>query len=117
MEHCLSCNSTLKTGEKECWACSAVVAEKNPKTSLHARFQTVIKVLFIMFAVLTPLALVLPLLTPVGVKTQVTRIVSPALARVIGEASGVKYVVQEALFAPTVVTKWPVETVAVPEPV
>ena len=65
----------------------------------------------------TPLALVLPLLTPVGVKTQVTRIVSPALARVIGEASGVKYVVQEALFAPTVVTKWPVETVAVPEPV
>jgi hypothetical protein len=60
MEHCMSCNSTLKVGEKECWACSAVVAEKNPKTSLHARFQTVIKFLFIMFAVLTPLALVLP---------------------------------------------------------
>ena len=60
MEHCLSCNSTLKVGEKECWACSAVVAEKKPKKSLHSRFQSVIKVLFIMFAVLTPLALVLP---------------------------------------------------------
>lgn len=60
MEHCLSCNSTLKKGEKECWACTAIVPEQNPKTSLHARFQAVIKLLFIMFAVLTPLALVLP---------------------------------------------------------
>lgn len=60
MEHCASCNSTLKVGEKECWACSAVVPEKNPKTSMHSRFQTAINVLFIMFAVLTPLALVLP---------------------------------------------------------
>lgn len=50
----------MKVGEKECWACSAVVAEKTPKTSLHARFHTVINVLFIMFAVMTPLALVLP---------------------------------------------------------
>jgi hypothetical protein len=60
MEHCMSCNSTLKADEKECWACSAMVAEKNPKTSMHARFQTAINFLFIMFAVLTPLALVLP---------------------------------------------------------
>jgi hypothetical protein len=60
MEHCRSCNSTLKVGEKECWACSAIVLEKNPKTSLHTRFHGVINVLFIMFAVLTPLALVLP---------------------------------------------------------
>ena len=60
MEHCGSCNSTLKVGEKECWACSAIVPEKNPKTSMHQRFHSVINVLFIMFCVLTPLALVLP---------------------------------------------------------
>jgi hypothetical protein len=60
MEHCMQCNSTLKPEEKECWACSAIVPEKNPKASMHTRFHTVINVLFIMFAVLTPLALVLP---------------------------------------------------------
>jgi hypothetical protein len=60
MEHCASCNSTLKVGEMVCWACSANVAIKNPKTSLHTRFQSVINVLFIAFCVLTPLALVMP---------------------------------------------------------
>jgi hypothetical protein len=60
MEHCTSCNSTLKVGEKVCYACQAVVPEKNPKASLHSRFHSVINVLFIMFAVITPLALVLP---------------------------------------------------------
>jgi hypothetical protein len=60
MEHCGSCNATLKVGEKECWGCSAVVPEKEPKTTMHQRFHTLINVLFIMFAVLTPLALVLP---------------------------------------------------------
>jgi hypothetical protein len=60
VEHCGSCNSTLKVGEMVCWACSANVQEKNPKTSMHTRFHTVINVLFIVFAVLTPLALVLP---------------------------------------------------------
>jgi hypothetical protein len=37
-----------------------MVPEKNPQTSLHQRFHTIINVLFIMFAVMTPLALVLP---------------------------------------------------------
>ena len=60
MEHCGSCNATLKVGEKECWGCSAVVTEKESKTSIHKRFHTLINVLFIFFAVLTPLALVLP---------------------------------------------------------
>ncbi len=60
MEHCGSCNATLKAGEKECWGCSAAVLEKNPKTTMHQRFHSLINVLFIMFAVLTPLALVLP---------------------------------------------------------
>ena len=60
MEHCTSCNSTLKPEEKECWACSAVVQSKIPKSSMHTRFQSVINILFWMFCVITPLALVLP---------------------------------------------------------
>jgi len=36
------------------------VPEKRNATSMHSRFQTLINILFIMFAVLTPLALVLP---------------------------------------------------------
>ena len=56
----MSCNSTLKPEETECWACSALVPEKSVKTSLHTRFASIINVLFIMFAVITPLALVLP---------------------------------------------------------
>ena len=60
MEHCGSCNSTLKVGETVCWACSAMVPEKNPKTSMHTRFHTVINLLFKGFCVITPLALVLP---------------------------------------------------------
>lgn len=60
MEHCGSCNATLKVGETECWGCSAMVPEKVTKTSMHQRFHSLINVLFIFFAVLTPLALVLP---------------------------------------------------------
>ena len=60
MEHCGSCNATLKPEEKECWGCSAAVPEKEKKTSMHQRFESLIKVLFIFFAILTPLSLVLP---------------------------------------------------------
>jgi hypothetical protein len=60
MEHCGSCNATLKPGELECWGCSTVVPEKETKISMHQRFQSLINALFIFFAVLTPLALVLP---------------------------------------------------------
>ncbi len=60
MEHCRSCNSTLKPEEKECWACSAIVQDKIPKASMHARFHSVINLLFWMFCVITPLALILP---------------------------------------------------------
>jgi hypothetical protein len=60
MEHCGSCNATLKPGETECWGCSAAVPEKEDKTTMHQRFHSLINVLFIFFAVLTPLALVLP---------------------------------------------------------
>ena len=60
MEHCGSCNATLKPDEKECWGCAAVVPEKVTKKSMHQRFHTLINVLFIFFAVLTPLSLVLP---------------------------------------------------------
>jgi len=60
MERCESCYATLQVGEKECWGCSAPVRQKNTGTSMHERFQSLIKVLFILFAVLTPLSLVLP---------------------------------------------------------
>jgi hypothetical protein len=60
MEHCGSCNATLKAGEKECWGCSAAVPEKETTTTMHQRFHSLINVLFIFFMVLTPLALVLP---------------------------------------------------------
>jgi hypothetical protein len=81
MEHCSSCNSTLKPEEKECWACSAIVQDKVPKTSMHTRFHTVINVLFRMFCVLTPLALVLPTGYVPSLKICVAGLVVLGLAR------------------------------------
>lgn len=62
MERCRQCNSTLAPQEQICWACNAQVPEKNPKTSLAARFQTIVNVLFVIFAVLS----VLSIFAPVG---------------------------------------------------
>ena len=53
MERCLQCNSTLTAAEKECFTCGATVPEKNPKASLSERFQLVVKILFIVSAVMT----------------------------------------------------------------
>lgn len=60
MDRCRQCNSTLAVGEQVCWACNSEVPEKNPKTSLAARFQAVINGLFILFAVLSALSIFLP---------------------------------------------------------
>jgi hypothetical protein len=60
MERCAQCNATLKSEEKECWGCGSVVPEKNPKKTIYDRFRTVVNVLFIVFAVLTPASLFLP---------------------------------------------------------
>ena len=81
MEHCGSCNATLKAGEKECWGCSAAVPEKETKTSLHQRFHSLINVLFIIFAVLTPLALVLPNAYVPSLKKCVVGLIVMGLAR------------------------------------
>jgi len=81
MEHCGSCNATLKAGEKECWGCSAAVPEKETKTTLHQRFHSLINVLFIMFAVLTPLALVLPNAYVPSLKKCVVGLIVMGLAR------------------------------------
>lgn len=62
MEHCMQCNSTLAKDERICWACNSAVPEKNPKTTLHSRFQSLINGLFILFAMLSVAAL----LTPAG---------------------------------------------------
>ena len=60
MERCAQCNSTLAKAEKVCWACDAKVLEKNPKTTLHERFHSLINGLFIVFTLLTVAALFLP---------------------------------------------------------
>jgi hypothetical protein len=62
MERCTQCNSTLAKDERICWACNSAVPEKNPKTSMHARFHGLINWLFIFFALLSVAAL----LTPTG---------------------------------------------------
>jgi hypothetical protein len=50
----------LAVGEQVCWACNSQVPEKNPKSNLAARFQSVINGLFILFAVLSALSIFLP---------------------------------------------------------
>jgi hypothetical protein len=60
MERCMQCNSTLAKDEKICWACNSAVAEKNPKTTMHARFHSLINGLFILFAILSVAALLTP---------------------------------------------------------
>jgi hypothetical protein len=60
MDRCRQCNSTLAPAEKVCWGCNAEVPEKNPKSGVASRFQTVVNVLFIVFAVVTVLSLFLP---------------------------------------------------------
>jgi hypothetical protein len=60
MERCRQCNSTLAPTEQVCWACNAQVPEKNPKTSMSARFQWVLNGLFVFFAILTVLSIFLP---------------------------------------------------------
>ena len=53
MEKCLDCNSTLKKGEKACYACGAQVPVVNPKASLNQRFALVIKIVMYASAALT----------------------------------------------------------------
>lgn len=60
MERCLQCNSTLAKDEKICWACNSAVPEKNPKTTMHARFHSLINGLFMFFAFLSVAALLTP---------------------------------------------------------
>jgi hypothetical protein len=60
MDRCRQCNSTLAPKEQVCWACNSPVEDLNPKPTLASRFQSVLNVLFIVFAVLSVLALFLP---------------------------------------------------------
>jgi hypothetical protein len=57
MEHCLQCNATLTPEEKECFTCGSAVPEKNPRTAFSDRFQTAVKVLFIVSAIMTAVSL------------------------------------------------------------
>jgi len=60
MERCTQCNSTLSKEETVCWACNSAVPEKNPKTTMHTRFHSLINGVFIFFALITVAALFLP---------------------------------------------------------
>ena len=75
MERCTQCNSTLTKEEKICWACNFAVPEKNPKTTMHARFHGLINGLFILFAMLSVAAL----LTPAGYTPSFTKCVAGLL--------------------------------------
>ena len=59
MEHCLECNSTLKSDERECWGCGAIIPDKNAKASYNERFRRVVQVMFLIFLVLTVASLFL----------------------------------------------------------
>ena len=53
LERCLDCNSTLKKGEIECYACGATVKQETNQTSFGKRFATILKFAFIASAILT----------------------------------------------------------------
>jgi hypothetical protein len=50
---CVDCNSSLKKGETECFACGASVKEQSNRSAFGQRFAAVLKYAFIGSAVLT----------------------------------------------------------------
>jgi hypothetical protein len=53
MNKCGSCNGSLKEGETSCFQCDTPVPPKEKKVSIQQRFRTVIKVVFVVSAVMT----------------------------------------------------------------
>jgi hypothetical protein len=53
MDRCLDCNSTLKPDEAVCYTCGSARKPKNPKPSPMARCAFLVKVLFILSALMT----------------------------------------------------------------
>jgi hypothetical protein len=52
MQRCMQCNSPLTSAETFCYSCNSPVVTKNPK-EFSDRFRTIIKVIFVIFGVIT----------------------------------------------------------------
>lgn len=50
---CLQCNATLRQEEKICYGCGSAVPQAHPKMTYGQHFQSIVKVLFLLSAVLT----------------------------------------------------------------
>ncbi len=59
MSRCLDCNSSLKTGEKQCFACGAPAPGENVKSNFGQNFATFIKLAFLASCALTVASLFL----------------------------------------------------------
>jgi hypothetical protein len=59
MLRCLDCNSSLKKGEVECFACGSRVPVESKQTIFGQRFATFIKFTFIFSLIITPASLFL----------------------------------------------------------
>jgi hypothetical protein len=53
MTRCLQCNASLRSDEQRCYGCGAPVPKSNPAPTFGQRFQSIVKVLFIISAVMT----------------------------------------------------------------
>jgi hypothetical protein len=53
LDHCLECNSTMKSDETICWACGSAARQKDAPTGLGQFFSSTITVLFYISAGIT----------------------------------------------------------------
>jgi hypothetical protein len=53
LDRCLDCNSSLKKGETECYACGSAVKQNNTQSAFGRQFANVLKYAFIGSAVMT----------------------------------------------------------------
>jgi hypothetical protein len=74
MNKCGSCNGTLKDDEKSCFQCDTPVPPREVKVSLQQRFRSVIKVVFIISAIMTVASLFFDF-TPSFIKCMVATMV------------------------------------------
>jgi uncharacterized membrane protein len=57
MDKCRDCNSTMKKGEKACYACGARVPEESAQSVYGQRFATALKIFFLASVGLTVISL------------------------------------------------------------
>lgn len=57
MDKCLECHATLTPQDTACFTCGSARREKNPKPTIQQRGAAVVKVMFIVCAILTAVSL------------------------------------------------------------